>query len=163
MKILGIDPGTTQAGYGLIEKKGSSLKLLKSGLLKVSSKDKSARLLELGKSYSLILKKHRPDLVAIEKLFFAKNVKTGMDVSQARGVLIYLAAEQNIPVMELAPSEIKLNTAGYGNADKKAVIKMVKIFLGVEKIDGPDDVSDALAAALTAANLLKLNPERVRG
>lgn len=155
MKILGIDPGTARAGYGLIEKKGGALKIITCGILKTSSREKSARLLELGQSYALILKKHKPDVVAIEKLFFVKNVKTGLDVSQARGVITYLAAEKNIPVLEFSPSEIKLSVAGYGAADKKAVAKMVERILKIEKIDGPDDITDALAAALAAANHLR--------
>ena len=151
MKILGIDPGSTRAGYGLIEIKNGEYKLLKSGILKISATDKHKRLLELAHSYSVLLKKEKPDLAAFEKLFFVKNIKTGMEVAQSRGVLVLITLENKIDFVELAPSEIKLNIAGYGNADKKAVAKMAARIIGIDKIEGPDDVSDAVAIALVAS------------
>jgi len=151
MKILGIDPGTTRAGYGLIESKSGELILLKSGILKISSKDKNERLLELASEFEKLIKKEKPDLVALEKLFFVKNIKTGMDVSEARGVLKFIILKNKIAFMEIAPTEVKLNIAGSGNADKKAVSKMVSRILGIDKIVGPDDISDAAAIALVAS------------
>ena len=155
MKILGIDPGSARAGYGLIEKQGRDLKLIKSGLLKISSKDKNMRLLELSKSFSSLLKKQRPDFVAIEKLFFMKNLKTALEVSQSRGVLILTATVQKIPIIELAPSEVKLNIAGLGNANKKLVADMVFKILKIKKLNILDDVSDAIAIAIVAANQIR--------
>jgi len=155
MKILGIDPGSTRAGFGLIEKNGHDLKLLKSGLLKISSKDKNLRLLELSKSFSSLLKKERPNYVAIEKIFFMKNLKTALEVAQSRGVLIMTAVQQRIPIIELSPSEIKLNITGLGNANKKMVADMVFKILKIRKIKMLDDVSDAIATAIVAGNYIK--------
>ena len=155
IKILGIDPGSTRAGYGLIEKNGHDLKLIKSGLLKISSKDKNVRLLELSKSFSSLLKKTKPDYVAIEKIFFMKNIKTGIEVAQARGVLIMTAASRKIPTMELAPSEVKLNITGLGNADKKLVADMVFKILKIPKRKMLDDETDAIAIAIAASNQIK--------
>lgn len=152
MRILGIDPGSARMGYGVIEANGSSLKLLDSGLLKIKSSDKEERLLELADSFEKILEKEKPDLISIEKLYFVKNIKTGMDVAQSRGIIIFLAKKQKIPIVEYSPSEIKMNIAGNGNADKKAVAKMVKMTLKTDEIAGPDDVYDAIAIAVTAAN-----------
>lgn len=155
MKILGIDPGTTRAGYGLIESQGNAITLLDSGLLSVTAKDSASRLVELAGSYRELLMRAKPELVAFEKLFFAKNVKTGMDVAQARGVLILLTAEAGIPFLELAPSEIKLHIAGSGSADKQAVATMVKRITGLKTISGPDDVTDAIAIAIVGASFSK--------
>ncbi len=152
MKILGIDPGTTRIGYGLIESHGNSIALIDSGLLTVTAKETHSRLVDLAGSYVDLLKKEQPELVAFEKLFFAKNVKTGLDVAQARGVLLYLTAKENIPFLEFSPSEVKSNIAGYGSADKRAVADMVKRITGIKQIDGPDDVTDAIAIAIVGAN-----------
>ncbi len=152
MKILGIDPGTTRIGYGLIESKGNSISLLDSGLLTVTAKETHGRLVDLAGSYANLLKKEQPELVAFEKLFFAKNVKTGLDVAQARGVLLYLTGKEGIPFLEFSPSEVKSNIAGYGSADKLAVATMVKRITGASSIAGPDDVTDAIAIAIAGAN-----------
>lgn len=152
MKILGIDPGTTRIGYGLIESLGPSITLLDSGLLTITAKETHNRLIDLASSYTELLQKEQPELVAFEKLFFAKNVKTGLDVAQARGVLLYLTAHAGIPFLEFSPSEVKSNIAGYGSADKHAVATMVKRITGVREIAGPDDVTDAIAIAITGIN-----------
>lgn len=151
MLILGIDPGTTRIGYGLIQKDGG-LKLLDCGLFKIKAKEKSGRLLELEKSFQALLKKRRPDLVALEKLFFMKNQKTGLEVAEARGVLIINIIKAKLPFREYSPSQVKSAVAGYGLADKQSVAKMAARILKVAKINGFDDVSDALAVAITASN-----------
>lgn len=152
MLILGLDPGSVRVGYGLIKKQGGELRFIKAGLLKISSKDKNQRLLELEKSFSELLKKQNPDLVVLEKLFFMKNLKTAVEVAQSRGVLTLIVAKYKIPLLEFSPTEIKIAATGYGRADKKAVAKMVERILGINKIKAVDDVSDALAAAITGAN-----------
>lgn len=157
MLILGIDPGSTRVGYGLIEKNKGKLTLIKGGLLKIVAEDKSERLLNLEKSFSQLIKKQKPDLAAMEKLFFVKNLKTGLEVAQSRGVLTLIISQRKIPLIEYTPSEIKMAVTGYGKADKKAVARMVMKILNVDKIGGPDDVSDALATAICAAHNLKLN------
>ena len=153
MLILGIDPGTTRVGFGLI-KKDHGLKLVKCGLLKIKSKEKNGRLLELENSFRRLIKKEKPDLAAIEKLYFMKNQKTGLEVAEARGVLILNIIKAKIPFVEFSPSQIKNSVAGYGLADKKAVAGMCAKILGIDKINGFDDVSDALATAITASNIL---------
>ncbi|MEK7149488.1 MAG: crossover junction endodeoxyribonuclease RuvC [Patescibacteria group bacterium] len=157
MKILGIDPGTTRIGYGVISAHGSDLQYLSSGLLKIISFDKEKRLLELATEYESLLKKEKPDLVSLEKLYFVKNVKTGLEVAQSRGVIIFLTKQNKIPIVEYTPSEMKLNITGSGNADKKAVAKMVRLILKTDEIKGPDDVFDAVAIAIVAANHAKFN------
>ncbi len=159
MKILGVDPGSQRIGYGLIEDRGGEAKLLSAGLLKISSQNKAQRLVEAAKEYKKILQKEKPDLAAIEKLYFVKNLKTGIEVAQTRGVLMMLTAENKIPFLELTPSEIKMNVAGQGNSDKKSVARMAAFILKVKKIEGPDDVSDALAAALAASLIYKFSPD----
>lgn len=157
MRILGIDPGTTRAGYGFIHSQGNTIELIESGLLAVTARETAQRLVELAWSYRDLLKKTSPELVAFEKLFFAKNVKTGMDVAQARGVLLLITAEAGIPFLELSPSEIKLHIAGNGSADKQAVATMVKRITGLKTITGPDDVTDAIAIAIVGASFAKFN------
>lgn len=156
MKVLGIDPGTTRIGYGLIESRGNTITLLDSGLLTITAKETHHRLVDLAASYADLLRKEQPELVTFEKLFFAKNVKTGLDVAQARGVLLYLTAKEGIPFLEFSPSEVKSNIAGYGSADKHAVATMVKRITGVQKIEGPDDVTDAIAIAITGSSHARL-------
>lgn len=151
MLILGIDPGTTRVGYGLI-KKDRGLKLVKCGLLKIKSKEKTGRLLDLENSFKELLKKPKPDLAAVEKLYFMKNQKTGLEVAEARGIIILNIIKAGIPFIEYSPSQIKSSVAGYGLADKTAVSRMCAKILGVDKIKGFDDVSDALATAITASN-----------
>lgn len=155
MLILGLDPGSTRVGYGLIEKSKGGLKLLDCGLLKISSPDKNKRLLDAAQSFSRLIKKQKPKLIAVEKLFFMKNLKTALEVAQTRGVLTLMIVQHKIPLLEFSPSEIKIGITGYGRADKKAVAKMVAKILKTEKISEVDDVTDALATAITAAGYLK--------
>lgn len=151
MKILGIDPGSTRVGYGLIKKEKGQLKFLKAGLLKISSKNKNQRLLELEKSFSQLLKNEKPDLVALEKIYFMKNLKTAVEVAQSRGVLTFLIIKHKISLLEYSPSEVKLSITGYGLADKKAVAKTVTKILKIKNGKVYDDITDALAIAITAA------------
>ncbi len=155
MRILGIDPGSTRIGYGLIDKKGSDLKFLKAGLLKISSKNKNQRLLDLENSFTQLLKKEKPDLVALEKLYFAKNLKTALEVSQSRGVLILIILKNKLPLIEISPSEAKLIVAGDGRASKEAVAKMVGRSLKINTAKQIDDITDALALAIAACNIYR--------
>ncbi len=152
MIILGIDPGSTRIGYGLIEKKRGELKLLKSGLLKIRAESKNERLLDLEKSFSKLLRESRPDLAVLEKLYFVKNVKTGLEVAQSRGILTMLIIKRKIPLLEYTPLEIKQAVTGYGRSDKKAIIETVARILKVRKIRGGDDAADAIAAAIAGLN-----------
>ncbi|MDD5710571.1 MAG: crossover junction endodeoxyribonuclease RuvC [Candidatus Colwellbacteria bacterium] len=147
MKILGIDPGTTRIGYGLIEKNGG-VRLISSGLIDGGKVPRDQRLVLLEGELTKLLKRFRPDLVSLEKLFFTKNKRTAMSVSEARGVITLTIQKLNIPLLEFTPSDIKAVVAGNGRADKEEVKRAVCYTLGIESILGPDDVSDALAVAL---------------
>lgn len=151
MKILGIDPGTSRIGFGLIETEGG-LKLLRYGVVEAKEKDLPGKIFNFSKQLSDLITELQPDLAAVEKLFFSKNRKTALDVAQARGAILSLLLSRNIKFVEFGPSEVKLNVTGYGSSDKQAVAKMVKAILKVSELPGYDDASDALAIAITAAN-----------
>ncbi|MEK9186328.1 MAG: crossover junction endodeoxyribonuclease RuvC [Patescibacteria group bacterium] len=153
MKILGIDPGTTRIGFGAIEN-GADLKLVDYGILDISGKDK---MLSMAESYAKLLKKFRPDLVAVEKLFFAKNKKTALAVAESRGIILLKTKEVGVALVEYTPLQIKTALTGYGMSDKQAVAFMVKKFLKINNLQGHDDASDALAVAITAANRWKMD------
>jgi len=153
MIIVGIDPGTTRVGYGVIKKEGSRLIHLTSGLLAIPQKaGSSEQLLALQTSFKELLQEVRPERAGIEKLFFFKNKKTALSVAQARGVLIVALAEAHVPFVELAPSEVKLAVTGDGQASKEGVAKMVSYFLKLPSEKRIDDVTDALAVAIAASN-----------
>ncbi|MEK9179852.1 MAG: crossover junction endodeoxyribonuclease RuvC [Patescibacteria group bacterium] len=151
MIVLGIDPGTERAGYGVVEKAGSKIKLIAAGLLKVKSKGPEG-LLEIKTASLKIIKKFHPEMMAIEKLFFAKNQKTALRVAEARGVLLTAAAESGLKIKEYGPNEVKAGITGYGFADKKAVLKMVRLMLKEPDLEVIDDASDALALAILGAS-----------
>ena len=151
MIALGIDPGTRRVGFGVVEKNFGDIRFVAAGLLNITSSDDIAALLEIKSETSRIIKKFKPDIFGIEKLYFAKNQKTAIAVAQARGVLLLAAAEAGIPIKEYAPNEVKSGVTGYGSADKKAVLKMVQLTLGKHDLKVIDDASDALALAIMAS------------
>ena len=152
LRILGIDPGFGRMGFGMIEKLGSSLKLIDYGCVETDTKKTFAeRLCGLAAELRQIIKKNQPDLVAVEELFFFKNLKTAINVAQARGAIILLAQEAGAPIMELTPLQIKQSLSGYGRAEKQQVQKMVQVILKLKEKPRPDDAADALAAAIAAA------------
>lgn len=147
MTILGIDPGTTQVGYGFISG-ARPPKLVSCGVVGDKSQSASERLMTIHGEFASLVALHKPDVAGIEKVYFSKNKKTALSVAEARGVLLLLLEKFNIPVFEFAPSNVKRVVAGDGSCDKKSLAKIVAITLGVDTIPGPDDVSDALALAL---------------
>lgn len=152
MIILGIDPGTAAIGFGLIEK-DKKLSLIEYGCIKTQTDLTTAeRLNKLHKELILIIKKYKPNTVAVEDIFFFKNLKTAIKVSQARGVVLLTAAEAGLPVFEYTPLQIKQATTSYGRAEKIQVQKMVKLLLNLKEIPKPDDAADALAIAICCAN-----------
>jgi crossover junction endodeoxyribonuclease RuvC len=153
---LGIDPGSARVGYGLIRKRNNRLEFVKGGLLKIKSGDKGQRLLEIERDFSFLLKKTKPDLVVLERLFFMKNMKTALEVAQSRGVLTLLTIKHKIPLLEFSPSELKIAVSGYGRADKKAVAKMAAKILKIPDFKEIDDVTDAVAAAIAGAHHINL-------
>lgn len=148
MISLGIDPGTRRIGYGIVRSERGGLEFITAGICKITSQSDRAALLEAKHEIETLIKTHKPDALAIEKLFFAKNQKTAMAVAQARGVIVLVAEENGIPMREYAPNEVKMGITGYGFADKKAVLKMVRLLLGQHDLDVIDDASDALALAI---------------
>lgn len=157
MIILGIDPGTSRIGIGIIKKHGGSLVHVESGLLPFREKyvNEGERLCFLEKELQRILKRRKPNLVGIESLYFSNNQKTAFSVSQARGVILKTITENKIPYIELTPSEIKLSIAGHGKAPKERVAHMVGILLRMDIRKTIDDVTDALAIAITACYMKK--------
>lgn len=156
MIIIGIDPGTATTGYGIIkvEKSGprsKNLKYISHGCIETAcGEDFSKRLLILSKKLKNLIKKEKPDFVAIEKLFFFQNFKTAMMVSQAIGVMFLILEQMKIPVLEYAPLEVKKFLTKNGRAQKKEVEEKVKKMLKLKKIKR-DDSADALAIAICAA------------
>lgn len=152
--ILGIDPGIADTGYGLIEKdKKGNLSCLDYGTIKTSSRIEVAERLEIiNDELTDIIKKYRPSLMAVEQLFFCKNVKTALVVGQARGVILLTARQNKIRLVEFTPLEVKQAVSSYGQADKVQVQRMVKLILNLKEIPKPDDAADALAIAICAAN-----------
>lgn len=155
--ILGIDPGFAITGYGVIIKEAKNIiKLLDYGCITTKSNQEfSERLNILHKELEKIIKKYNPSLVAVEELFFCKNVKTALMVGHARGVILLTAMQAKVPLKELTPLQVKQGVTGYGKADKKQVQKMAQIILGLKEIPRPDDAADALAVAITAASSIK--------
>lgn len=155
--ILGIDPGFAMTGYGVIINEGKNIiKLLDYGcIITKSDQEFSERLNIIHKELKKIIKKYNPSLVAVEELFFCKNVKTALMVGHARGVVLLTVMQAGISLKELTPLQVKQGVTGYGKADKKQVQKMVQIILRLKEIPKPDDAADALAVALTAASSIR--------
>lgn len=149
MKILGIDPGIGITGIGVIETIGNRTTMLDCGPITTPPNTPlPQRLVEIYDKLSRIITHYKPDAVAIEELFFNKNVSTALIVGQARGVAVLCAAQAKVPLTSYTPSEIKVAVAGYGKADKYQVGQMVKSLLKLEEVPKPDDVADALAIAI---------------
>ena len=150
MRVIGIDPGTARLGYGVIEA-GDEPILVDFGIVETGMEDGAAplRLEYIYQGVQQLLETHRPDAMAIEQLFFARNVTTAIGVGQARGVTLLAASQARVDVFEYTPSQIKHAIAGYGKADKQQMQEMVRILLGLEYAPQPDDAADALAVAIT--------------
>ena len=157
MKIIGIDPGTRRIGYGVIEKVRGGATLLEADLVPVTATTNAEALVQIKQALDALFMRMKPDVVAIEKLFFSNNQKTAMAVSEARGVILLSAAEQHLLIREYTPNEVKTICTGYGRADKQAVAKMVKLALRAPNLSVIDDVTDALAIALCALQHEKFN------
>jgi crossover junction endodeoxyribonuclease RuvC len=157
MKILGIDPGTATTGFGLITKEGPKLTKIDCGVISTSKDlDMPKRLSILFNDLQEIVQTHKPDVMSVEKLFFTNNITTAMTVSQARGIVLLVASQNNIPIAEYTPLQVKMSATGYGKATKKQEHEMVKKILKLNVIPKPDDAADALAIAIChSANVVK--------
>lgn len=150
MIVLGIDPGTATTGYGIIKIKSRDFfNCLDYGIISTSSKSNPAdRLNQINTEIIKIIEDYQPDVLAIEKIFFFKNAKTIVPVSQVRGIILMIAAQKKIPIYEFTPLQAKMATVGYGRAEKKQVQEMIKLLLNLNEIPKPDDAADALAIAM---------------
>jgi crossover junction endodeoxyribonuclease RuvC len=149
MIILGIDPGTAASGFGIIEATNNNFKAKEYGCIKTSSSEPMAeRLSTLYQGLKKIIKKFNPNVIAVEQVFFSKNVKTALSIGQARGVALLASAQEGIPLFEYTPLQVKIAVSGYGRADKSQVQKMVRVLLKMDEIPKPDDAADGLAIAL---------------
>lgn len=158
MLVMGIDPGTAVTGYGLVRSRGQELAAVDYGVVTppapadAGPAGAATRLAFLHREIADLIARHRPDLVAVEELFFARNVTTALAVGEARGVVLLAAAQAGLPVVEYTPMEVKAGITGYGRADKRQVQRMVRALLGLEADPRPDDAADALALAVCAIN-----------
>jgi len=154
MVIFGIDPGIERTGFGILEYTGGSVRALDFGCIKTSkSAPIGMRLLEIESDIEALLKKWKPDGCILEKLFFSKNVKTAMIVSQARGVILNIFEKHGVPVHEMNPGTIKSSITGNGRADKTQIKRMVQRLLRLSSPIRSDDAADAMAGALCFAQL----------
>lgn len=156
MKILGIDPGTQVAGYGVIEIAGSKIVAIEYGSIKVNKNQTFPQRLQTihGKIMDII-SKHQPDEMAVEEVFYSKNIKSAIKIGEGRGIVFLCAASANIPIAEYAATVIKKAVVGNGNAQKEQVQEMVKIILDLPEIPEPRDASDALAIAICHSHNLR--------
>ncbi len=153
MVILGIDPGYAIVGYGVINYTAGRFSVSEYGTVTTNAGEMfSDRLLKIFRDITEIIDRTSPDALSIEKLFFNTNTTTAIDVAQARGVILLAATMRNIPVYEYTPLQVKSAVTGYGRAEKKQVMDMIKNLLRLEKIPKPDDTADALALAVCHAH-----------
>jgi crossover junction endodeoxyribonuclease RuvC len=151
VRVLGIDPGTALMGYGVVESEGSRERAVAYGCLETPSDMlPEKRLQTLYRGVVELMLTYKPEAVAVEELFFGRNVTTAIYVGQARGVVLLAAADNGVPLREFTPMQVKMAVTGYGRADKAQVQAMVKMLLGLAQTPKPDDVADALAVAIAA-------------
>jgi len=149
MRVLGVDPGLARTGVAVVEGEPGALRLVHAGCIDtLPGTPNPLRLTALFAALEGLVASHRPDAAAVEQLFFATNRTTAMRVGEARGVALCALARAGIEVTDYSPPQIKEAVAGYGGAGKPQVARMVRSLLGVERIAGPDDVTDACAVAI---------------
>lgn len=157
MKILGIDPGTGILGFGVIEADKGKAQLVDAGVIRTPAKeDDAVRLQTIFEEITDIIAQNKPEVMAVEKLFFAQNVTTAMTVSQARGVVLLAGKQAGLEIYEYTPLQIKQALTGYGRAEKKQIQEMVRVILQLKEVPKPDDCADALAAAITHSMTMRL-------
>jgi len=152
LRILGIDPGTARMGYGVVDegRDGRERAIVYGCLETPPEMLPELRLQSLYRGVVDLMLAHKPDAVAVEELFFGRNVTTAIHVGQARGIVLLAAADNGVPVREYTPMQVKMAVTGYGRADKAQVQRMVRALLGLQAVPKPDDVADALAVAIAA-------------
>ena len=156
MRIIGIDPGTGILGFGVIDARGGKTTLVTAGVIRTPAHTPlPERLEEIYDGLTEIIAETKPDVMAIEKLFFSKNITTAISVAQARGAAMLTGRQARLRIEEYTPNEIKQSITGYGAAKKPQVQEMVRIQLGLTEVPKPDDCADALAAAIMCAFVLR--------
>lgn len=154
MIIIGIDPGIATVGFGIIKTEGSRQTLIRCGVIRTSAGLRLAlRLKQIYDDICQLIDLYKPDAIAVEELFFNTNLKTGISVAHGRGVLILAGEERCIPMYEYTPLQVKQTVAGYGRAEKKQVMEMVRRLLNMTEVPRPDDAADALAIAICHARV----------
>lgn len=163
MIIAGIDPGTATTGYAVIETNGTRIRLVDFGCIRTSSSlPGHQRINQIYDEMCELLDTYKPSVLAIERLFFNRNVTNAINVGQASGVVILAAAQRNIEVFSYTPLQVKMALTGYGRADKKQMQAMVKRLLGLDEVPKPDDAADAIAVAICHANSTGLEEQLKR-
>ena len=164
MIILGIDPGVATIGFGLVRAERNRNQLLRYGVITTPPGiPLSNRLLQISRDMEELIHAFHPDEMAVEELFFTKNITTGIAVAHGRGVILLSAEKLGVPVFEYTPMQVKQAVVGYGKAEKRQVMQMTQRLLGMKKIPRPDDAADALALAIchSRAATSLLNTDRV--
>lgn len=152
MRILGIDPGIAIVGFGLIESNRGSVRMLQYGAVTTEAGlPLATRLVQIENDMAALIAQLKPDEIAVEELFFSKNITTGIAVAHGRGVILCTAERLGVPIFEYTPMQVKQAVAGYGLADKKEVMDMTKRLLKLKAVPKPDDAADALAIAICHA------------
>ena len=150
MRILGIDPGFALVGFGVVDELNGRLNAVDYGVISTPKEDKFAvRLQTIYDSMTALINKYKPDAIAIEELFFFRNQTTVIPVAEARGIIVLCGKQNNVPMYEYTPLQIKQALTGNGRAEKKQIQFMVKNILGLDKVPKPDDAADAVAVAIT--------------
>ena len=156
MRILGIDPGIAIVGYGVVDKISNSYKAVKYDAITTKAHTPlEQRLLAIYNELDLLIKEYKPEVMSVEELFFNNNAKTAFAVGQARGVILLAAVQNNLPIYEYTPLQVKQALTGYGRADKHQIQQMMKSMLGLSAVPKPDDVADALAIAVCHGNSVR--------
>lgn len=167
MRILGIDPGVAIVGFGVIESDRGQQRMIQYGAITTQAGlPLAARLVQIGNDLEQLIEQFQPDELAIEELFFSKNITTGIAVAHGRGVVLYTAEKMQIPIYEYTPMQVKQAVVGYGLAEKKQVMDMTRRLLKLKSIPRPDDAADALAIAIcharSATSLLRRKDPNVK-
>lgn len=156
MRILGIDPGTGILGFGIVDYEKTKLTLVDAGVIRTPVNHPDAeRLLIIYDELKQLIEEFKPEVMSVEKLFFAQNVTTAMTVAQARGVVLLLGQQHKLGLHEFTPLQIKQAITGYGKADKKQIQEMVRVLLQLKEVPQPDDAADALAAAICCSMTIR--------
>lgn len=153
MRVMGVDPGTREAGFGVVQQKGNRMSLVEYGVVSARRGDPVAvRLRTIYEGLHEAVRRHRPDVLSIEAVFYGKNVASALRMGEARGVAILAASVENVDVVEYAPAIVKKAAVGQGRASKERVQEMIRILLGLPEPPSPDHAADALALAVCHCN-----------